>query len=318
MKIIFMGTPEFALPGLERLAAGEEVAAVITRPDRPAGRGRRPVPPPVKTRAEKLGLRVLQPDKLSSPEFLAAVGELEPGIFVVSAYGRFIPASLLELAGHGGINLHPSLLPRYRGAAPIQWALINGERETGVSVISVAERMDAGDIWARKKVMIAPDDNAATLSRKLAREGGILLSEVVGKIDRGEIVPRPQDEKLATLAPRLTREDGRIDWSRPAGEIVNRVRGLCPWPGTFTTLPGRGGRSLKILSAEAVGSERGRPGEILRAEGEELVAAAGEGAVRIRELQLEGKRPLPAEEFLRGCRPAPGDLLGDPSADHDA
>ncbi len=310
MRIVFMGTPEFALESLNRLAAGEEVAAVITRPDRPAGRGRRPVPPPVKTRAEELGLRVLQPARLSSPEFLAAVGELKPELFVVSAYGRFIPASLLELAGRGGINLHPSLLPRYRGAAPIQWALINGEEETGVSVISVAERMDAGDIWARKTLKIAPEDNAATLSRKLAREGGILLAEVVGKIGRGEIAPRPQDEKLATLAPRLTKEDGRIDWFRPAGEIVNRVRGLCPWPGTFTTLPGRRGRTLKILAAEAVGTEGGRPGEILRAEGEELVAAAGEGAVRIRELQLEGKRALPTGEFLRGCRPAVGEILG--------
>ncbi len=318
MRIVFMGTPEFALEGLERLTAEAEVAAVITRPDRPAGRGRRPVPPPVKVRAEELGLRVLQPAGLSSPEFLTAAGELKPELFVVSAYGRFIPASLLELAGHGGINLHPSLLPRYRGAAPIQWALINGEEETGVSVISVAERMDAGDIWAQKTVRIAPEDNTATLSRKLAREGGELLAEVVTRMKTGEIAPRPQDERLATLAPRLTREDGRIDWSRPAGEIVNRIRGLHPWPGTFTTLPGRRGRNLKILAAGAVGMEGGRPGEILRAEGGELVAAAGEGAVRIRELQLEGKRPLPAGKFLRGCRLAPGDLLGAPSADNDA
>lgn len=312
MKIIFMGTPVFALEGLERLVEGRfEVAAVITRPDRPAGRGRKPAPSPVKVRGRELGLKILQPADTADPETLAAVRKIEPDLFVVSAYGKFIPAGLLALAPRGGINLHPSLLPRYRGAAPIQWALINGERETGVSVISVAERMDAGDIWAQKPVAIRPEDNAGTLSRRLAREGGLLLAEVAGKMKRGEITPRPQDESRATVAPRLTKKDGRIDWRRPAAEIANRIRGLYPWPGSFTFLPpGLGGRTLKIIAVEPAESPGGKPGEILRVEKTDLVVAAGKGALRIRQLQLEGKQPLPAEDFLRGCPLPPGEILG--------
>lgn len=306
-----MGTPEFALPGLERLAAEGEVAAVITRPDRPAGRGKKPAPPPVRTRAEELNLKVFQPEDPGGREILDAVRALKPDLFVVSAYGKFIPAALLRLAGRGGINLHPSLLPRYRGAAPIQWALINGEKETGVSVISVAGKMDAGEIWDQRAVAIRAEDNAETLARVLAREGGLLLAEVAGKMERGEISPRPQDERMVTFAPRLAKEDGLIDWRRPAEKIVNQVRGLYPWPGSFTFLPaGRGGRALKILSAEPLPPSGGRPGEVLEAGKEELVIAAGEGALRVGELQLEGKQPHPAGEFLRGCPLRPGELLG--------
>ncbi len=179
-------------------------------------------------------------------------------------------------------------------------------------MISVAERMDAGDIWGQRKVPIAPKDNAETLSRRLAREGGDLLAEVVEKMERGEISPRPQDEDRVTLAPRLTKEDGRIDWTRPALTIANRVRGLYPWPGTFTSLPaGGGGRTLKILAAGPGEAGDGRPGEILRAQGEELLVAAGKGALRIDRLQLEGKRPLGTEAFLRGCRLRVGEILGE-------
>lgn len=313
MKIIFMGTPEFALDGLERLVAGGfELAAIITRPDRPAGRGRRPAPPPIKIRGQELGLRILQPSDPGGAEIRDVVREIAPELFVVSAYGRFIPNSLLGLAARGGINLHPSLLPRYRGAAPIQWALINGELETGVSVISVVKEMDAGDIWAQKSVKIAPEDNAETLSRKLAREGGILLAEVVSKMEQGEISPRPQDEDQVTFAPLLTKENGRIDWTAPAEMIANRVRGLYIWPGTFTTLPASSGhRTLKILSAQSTESIGERPGEILQAAEGELLIAAGEGALRIHQLQLEGKRPLPTEKFLRGCQLQAGEILGD-------
>ena len=306
-----MGTPEFALPGLERLAAQEEVAAVITRPDRPAGRGKKPSPPPARIRAEELGLKVFQPAGLGGSGIRDAVREIGPDLFVVSAYGKFIPAGFLRLAGRGGINLHPSLLPRYRGAAPIQWALINGEKETGVSVISVAEKMDAGEIWDQRKVAIRPEDNAETLARKLAREGGVLLAEVVGKMETGEITPRPQDENLATFAPRLAKEDGRIDWRRPAEEIANRVRGFYPWPGTFTCLPAdRGGRIVKILAAEPLPPSGGNPGEVLPAGKEELVIAAGVGALRVLRLQLEGKQVHPAGAFLRGCPLRPGEFFG--------
>ncbi len=306
-----MGTPEFSLPGLKRLAAENEVAAVITRPDRPAGRGKKSAPSPVKVRAEELGLKVWQPAAPSGQEFLEAIVRIAPDLFVVSAYGRFIPSALLDLARRGGINLHPSLLPRYRGAGPIQWALINGEEETGVSVITVAERMDAGDIWAQRKVAIQPADNSETLARRLAQEGGELLAEVVKMMERGGISPRPQDERLATLAPRLTKKDGQIDWCRPAVEIANRIRGLYPWPGSFTFLPPeRGGRSLKIISADPREETGGEPGEIIRAGEGELVIAAGEGALKVGELQLEGKQPHPAEVFLRGCHLRPGELLG--------
>lgn len=313
MKIIFMGTPEFALPGLETLYnRGIEIAGVVTRPDRPAGRGREPTPPPVKVRAQSLGLDIRQPGKLKDPAFIDWITHIGPDLFVVSAYGKFIPADLLACAGEGGINLHPSLLPRYRGAAPIQWALINGDVETGVTVISIAGRMDAGDIFAREPVSILQDDNGETLARRLAERGGELLADVVGQIERGKASPHPQDESEVTLAPRLSKEDGWIDWRESAARINNRVRGLYPWPGAFTTLQtAKGDKTLKIIRSAALPGGDGTPGEVLESGRDTLTICTGEGGLSILELQIEGKRPLSPADFLRGHRIASGEILGD-------
>jgi methionyl-tRNA formyltransferase len=312
MKIIFMGTPTFAIPGLNEIhRRGIEIAAVVTRPDRPAGRGKALTMPPVKERGLELGLDLWQPSSLKAPNFIDRIKELQPDLFVISAYGKFIPDELLSLARYRGINLHPSLLPRYRGAAPIQWALINGDSRTGVTIIEVAEKMDAGAIYSQKSVDIFPDDNAGTLFTKLAEEGGRLLADAVEQIAEGKGDPQPQDESKVTLAPRLSKEEGRINWQMSATDINNRIRGFYPWPGAFTTLSTpKGARSLKIIQARVFPGGGGRPGEVLEADGDVLIVSTGDGTLRLLEVQLEGKRPLAAEDFLRGHRIASGEILG--------
>ncbi len=307
-----MGTPAFALPGLNDIhRRGVEIAAVVTRPDRPAGRGKILTAPPVKERGLELGLDIWQPASLKDPDLLNRIKDIRPDLVVVSAYGKFIPDEVLSLARYRGINLHPSLLPRYRGAAPIQWALINGDARTGVTIIEVAEKMDAGAIYARKPVDIFPDDNAGTLFKRLAEEGGQLLADVVEQIAEGKADPRPQDESNVTFAPRLSKAEGRINWSDTATDINNRIRGFYPWPGAFTTLSTpKGVRSLKIIRARVVPGGEGRPGEVLEADGDVFVVATGDGTLRLLEVQLEGKRPLAAEDFLRGHRISSGEILG--------
>lgn len=307
-----MGTPEFALPGLNEIhRRGIEIAAVVTMPDRPAGRGKMLTIPPVKERGLELGLDLWQPAGLKDPDLLARIKDFKPDLFVVSAYGKFIPSELLSLARYHGINLHPSLLPRYRGAAPIQWALINGDSQTGVTIIEVAEKMDAGVIYAQKSVDILPDDNAGTLFTKLAEEGGRLLADVVEQIAEGKADPQPQDVSKVTFAPRLTKSDGRISWSDTATDINNRIRGFYPWPGAFTTLSTpKGARSLKIIKAQILSGEGEGAGEVLKADGGVLIVSTGDGTLRLLEVQLEGKRPLAVEDFLRGHRIASGEILG--------
>jgi len=312
MKIIFMGTPDFALPGLNEIyRRGIEIAAVVTRPDQPAGRGKRITASPVKERGLELGLEVWQPASLKDTDFLDRIREVSPDLVVVSAYGKFIPDKVLSLARYRGINLHPSLLPRYRGAAPIQWALINGDSQTGVTIIEVADKMDAGAIYGQRSVNILPDDNAGSLFQRLADAGGILLADVVEQIERGEADPRLQDENKVTLAPRISKEDGRINWHGSATDINNRIRGFYPWPGAFTTISTlKGIRSLKIIRAQVLGGGGGSPGEVLEADGDILIISTGDGTLRLLDIQLEGKRPLAAAEFLRGCRIVSGDILG--------
>lgn len=312
MKIIFMGTPDFALPGLDEIfRRGIEIAAVVTRPDRPAGRGKKLTAPPVKERGLELGLDVWQPATLKDPGVLDRIKEISPDLFVVSAYGRFIPDEVLALARCRGINLHPSLLPSYRGAAPIQWALINGDSQTGVTIIEVADKMDAGDIYGQRTVDILPDDNAGVLFHRLAEAGGNLLADVVEEIQNGKADPRPQDESRVTLAPRLAKSDGRIDWQNSAMDINNRIRGLYPWPGAFTTISTlKETVSLKIIKARVVPAQGASPGEVLESDRDTLVVSTGEGSLQLLNVQLEGKRPLPIADFLRGHPIPSGDILG--------
>ena len=263
MKLVFMGTPDFAVPSLERLAArGHEISAVVTRPDRPRGRGRKLAPPPVKITAHRLGLPVLQPRSLEARDFLERLRRLDADLFVVVAF-VILPRVLLRIPRLGSVNLHPSLLPKYRGAAPINWAIIRGETETGLSIFRLTRRVDAGDLLFRQAVCIGPDETAGELSERLRILGADALANVVEGLERDEFASKPQPETGVTRAPRLEKEDGRIDWACSAASICNLVRGTNPFPGAFTTWRGE---YLKAHRA-AVADGSGRPGEVVVADG---------------------------------------------------
>jgi methionyl-tRNA formyltransferase len=312
MKLVFMGTPEFAVPSLDAVLAVGEIAAVVTRPDRPRGRGLRTMPPPVAVAATQYALEVFQPATLRDPEFLGRLSQLRPDVIVVVAFGRIIPAEVLAVAPMGGINLHPSLLPRYRGAAPIARAIAAGDTETGVTVLHVSEDLDAGDIILQRAVPIAPEDTTATLEPRLAQEGAALLAEALRLLETGQAPRHIQDPSRVTLAPKLTVEEAAIRWSDPAQTIVNLVRALDPWPVAYTL---RNGAPLKVWRAVAVdstGATSGRavPGTVLAAGPDALVVAAGAGAVNVLEVQPASGRRMAAADYLRGHPLAPGTLLG--------
>ena len=306
VKTVFFGTPAFAVPTLEGLlASGHTVAAVVTQPDRPRGRGRRVSPSPVKQTAHAHTLPVLQPERMSDQGLMAGLDALAPDIGVVAAYGKLLPDRLLALPRFGMLNVHASLLPRYRGAAPIHRAVMAGDVETGIAIIRLVREMDAGPMLCWESLPIEPDDTSVSVEDRLARLGARLLLEAVDNIAAGRSTEYPQDDALATFAPKITREDGLIDWTEPAVAIHNKVRGLYPWPHAFSFLDGR---RLLLWRTEVVvdppGSNRPSapvPGEVLVAEHDHLVvAAAGGGAIAIHELQPEGGRPLGTRAFLTG------------------
>jgi methionyl-tRNA formyltransferase len=310
MRLAFLGTPAFAVPTLEAIvAAGHDVAAVLTQPDRPRGRGQHPAPPPVKESAVRLGLPVYQPERVRRPEAVDHLRLLAVDAMVVVGYGQIIPQSVIDLAPLGIINVHASLLPRYRGAGPIQWSIINGETRTGVTTMRIDAGLDTGDMLLEAATDIGPDENAVELGRRLAVMGADLLVETLAGLAGGTIVPRKQDPAQATYAPLLKKEDGRIDWSQPAQSIHNRVRGLQPWPGAYTTF---GGQTLHIWKSGVRGRGAGvrEPGRIdsLRP----LVIACGSGALELIELQLEGRKRMPAADFVNGQRLADNEILGAP------
>lgn len=308
VKLVFMGTPDFAVPSLDNLAAcGHEIAAVVTRPDRPRGRGRKLAPPPVKTAAQRLGLPVIQPRTLEATDFLDRLRGFNADLFVVVAF-VILPRVVLKIPTLGSVNLHPSLLPKYRGAAPINWAIIRGETETGISVFRLSGRVDAGDLLFQQVVGIGPDETAGELSDRLRILGASALGAVVEGLERGELESKPQPDKGVTRAPRLEKENGRIDWTRGAASIRNLVRGTNPFPGAFTTWRDE---VLKVHRA-AVASGAGLPGEVILADGRKgCVIAAGEGTVALEEVQPAGKGRMSGAELVRGYRIAPGEVLGD-------
>lgn len=309
MRLIFLGTPEFAIPSLRKLVEEHKVLAVVTQPDRPAGRGQKLTPPPVKVVAQELGLPVLQPLTAKEKAFLSQVEELHPEIIVAAAYGQFLPQALLMLPPRGSINLHPSLLPKYRGAAPIPWAIIQGEAVTGVTVMLVSKGMDAGPILLQREEPILPDDTAGTLTARLASLGALVLAEALQLIEEGKLQPIPQDEHLASYAPKLKAEDGLIPWGWEARRLHNLIRGLSPQPAAYTFFKGK---RLKVLqSALAAEEGGGAPGIILKVEKEGLLVQAGKGALRLLQVQPEGKRIMTAAEFARGARLKPGDAFGE-------
>ncbi len=298
-SLVFMGTPEFALPSLEALhQAGAPILLVVTQPDRPKGRGRKVVAPPVKVLAGAKGLPVYQPQKVKSSEAIERIAAVDPVCIVVAAYGQLLSAEILEMPSLGAVNVHASLLPKYRGPAPIHWALIQGEEETGITTMLMDTGMDTGDILLQREVPIQPDDTAGSLHDRLADEGAELLVETLKMLKRGALEPRAQDDSQATYAPMLVKEDGEVDWHQDAKRVCCRIRGLDPWPGCFTLWQGM---RLKLFGCQALpGSTHAKPGTVIAVDEDGLQVAAGKGAVLIKTLQLEGRRSLPLAEFLRG------------------
>ena len=306
--LVFCGTPAFAVPTLEKLVeAGFTVRLVLTQPDRPKGRGLEVVSSPVKQAAEKLGLPIYQPEKIKQNEELRAKLEaIRPAAIIVVGYGRIIPPWMLELPPLGNINLHASLLPKYRGAAPIQWAIANGETVTGVTTMRIDEGLDTGDILLQKELGIFEEDTAETLLPKLAAMGADLMIETLRGLESGEIQPQKQNNALATLAPILKKEDGRIDFSRSAQEIYNRLRGFQPWPGAFTTFRGKG----LSITAIKLAAERVAPAELLVRDGHLFVGCGNGGSIELLEVQPEGKKRMSAKDFVQGYRPRAREQLG--------
>ncbi|HEY7181333.1 MAG TPA: methionyl-tRNA formyltransferase [Blastocatellia bacterium] len=320
MRLIFMGTPEFAVPSLRKLIeAGHEIIAVFTQPDRPVGRKQVVTPPPVKVFAADHGLAIHQPLKIKTDEarrqFEALFKEADAG--VVAAYGRILPDWMLNAPHHGCLNVHSSLLPKYRGAAPINWAVARGERETGVTIMLMDAGLDTGPVLLRRATAIGDEETAAELTPRLAELGAGSLVEALSRLERGEITPEPQNDAGATLAPILKREDGEVDWAMTAPEIFNRLRGFTPFPGCYTFFDGR---RLEIVKARVETGVEGpnksdklkfEPGVVCETARESFVVACG-GATRLRitEVQSEGKRALPARDFMNGARLQVGAKLG--------
>jgi methionyl-tRNA formyltransferase len=299
MRIVFMGTPDFAVPSLEALLKSDDpIVGIVTQPDRPKGRGQRLFPSPVKIVAQREGIPLLQPMKMKDPSFMTELSAWKPDVIAVAAFGRILPPSILSLPPCGCINVHGSLLPKYRGAGPLQWALINGEAETGITTMLMDEGMDTGAMLLQEAITIGSEDTAGTLSPRLADLGGRLLVETLTRLKAGMLTPRPQDHDKATLAPLLKKEDGIINWTMPATSIANRIRGLTPWPGAYTfSKMNRWTISRASVLDEATTLD---PGQITALAKDAIHVATGVGVLAIRELQPANGRRMPAAQYLAG------------------
>jgi methionyl-tRNA formyltransferase len=311
LRTVFMGSPEFAVPSLEALLGHTDVQLVVTQPDQPAGRGRQLQPTAVRQAAERAGVPVVTPPSLRKPPYAPTLAELHLDLIVVVAYGKILPPDVLAAARHGCWNVHGSILPRYRGAAPIQWALLSGERETGVTLMQMDVGLDTGPMLLTRTLPITEDDTSGSLLTKLAPLGAELLIAGLGQLNAGTLRATPQDNAAATLAPLLEKEVGRVDWTQPAEAVSCRIRGVDPWPGAFTTLEGE---LLKLWRPKVILSESAggiwTPGTVIGPTGDGLLVACGQGAVAIGELQLPGRKRLGATALLAG-RPIPaGTVLG--------
>jgi methionyl-tRNA formyltransferase len=309
MRLIFLGTPAFAVPTLERMVeAGHQVLAAVTQPDRPSGRGQHAAPPPVKEAAGRLGLPVYQPERVRRPEAVEYLRALEADAMVVVGYGQIIPQTVIDLAPRGIINVHASLLPKYRGAGPIQWAIARGEMRTGVTTMRIDAGLDTGDMLLKAETEIGPEENAIELGERLAVLGADLLVKTLEGLERGTIAPQKQDAAEATYAPLLKKEDGLIDWSQPAQAIHDRVRGLQPWPGAYTKFRGQTLHIWKSRRREEPSSAAGRLASL-----RPLVVGCGGGSLELVEVQLEGRKRMAAADFANGQRLNENDILGEPS-----
>jgi methionyl-tRNA formyltransferase len=309
LRIIFMGTAELSCASLEKLFSNPafQIAAVVTQPDKPKGRELKLTSSPVKGLAEKLQLPILQPPRARDEKFVVELRELKPDLMVVVAYGQILPPAILDLPPYGCLNVHTSILPKYRGAAPIQWAIANGDPETGVTIMKMDAGLDTGPVLSTRRTPIMPADDSQTLHDRLARLGAELLSETIPAYVAGKITPQPQAAEGSTYAAKIRKEDGRIDWNQPAAQIWNRLRAFTPWPGAFIFLPAvPKPQLLKVWKGE-VDRRSAKAGEILSADKTGIVVGCGRDALRILELQREGGRRLTAEQFLSGFPLKPGD-----------
>jgi methionyl-tRNA formyltransferase len=313
MRLVFMGTPDFAATSLEALLKSDDsVVGIVTQPDRPKGRGQILTPSPVKLLAQREQIPLLQPLKMKDPEFLQALTGWQPDLIVVAAFGRILPPVILSLPPHGCINVHGSLLPKYRGAGPIQWAIINGETETGITTMLMDEGMDTGAMLLQETISITSHDTAGTLSPRLAELGGKLLIETITQLKAGTLVPRQQDSSRATMAPLLKKEDGAIDWALPATALANRIRGLAPWPGAYTTVAG--GDRWTIWRALALSGPLTKPpGMVVAITTEAIHVATGEGVLAVMELQPANSRRMAVSQYLAGHPVVVGSHLGEPT-----
>lgn len=317
MRVVFMGTPEFAVPSLEALLRSEEtIVGVVTQPDRPKGRGQALAISPVKQVGQRAGLPILQPVKMKDHGFLETLRSWQADLIAVAAFGRILPGAILTMPPRGCINVHASLLPKYRGAGPIQWAIMNGESETGITTMQMDEGMDTGDILLQERVLIEPADTAGSLSTKLAEVGAGLLLETISRLKESTLTPRSQDHSQATVAPLLKKEDGAINWHSSAAELANKVRGLSPWPGAYTYL--KDSRWI-IWQASAISEGTGQPpfpavpGSIVEARKDGILVATGDGILIITELQPANARRMTAAQYLAGHSLPPGLALGSAS-----
>jgi methionyl-tRNA formyltransferase len=308
LRVVFFGSPEFAVPSLAAVAAQHEVVAVVTQPDRPAGRGKQLTPPPAKELALKLGLAVKQPTTLKTPAVTEELAALRADLFVVVAYGRILPQAVLDLPRLGPWNVHASLLPKFRGAAPIQWSIIRGEAKTGVCIMRMEAGLDTGPVVASVETPISEDDTGGTLAARLSQLGADLLIQTIPRIAGSSVVAVPQDHPRHTLAPMLKKEDGWLDFGAPAHALSARARGVDPWPGPTATLAGE---PIKLFAPRVVAGQ-GSPGTVLGMAAEGLVVACGDGAVAFGELQLPGRKRLPAAAVVAGHPIPAGTVLGKP------
>ncbi len=313
LRVIFMGSAGLACASLQALvdAGFCDVIAVVTQPDKRQGREMKSLPTPVGELSAALGIETHKPDRARDVAFIETIRLLNPDLVVVVAYGQILPQALLDIPRHGCLNVHTSILPKYRGAAPIQWAIVEGEPETGVTIMKMDAGLDTGDVVSESRTPISAGDNGQTLHDRLAVMGAELLVNTIPGYVAGTIVPRPQPGEGFTYARKIAKKDGLIDWSRSAREIFNQVRGFTPWPGAFTHLPDvKAPKLLKVWKVEMLDRPLGRPGEVLEADGDRLVIGCAEGALRILELQKEGSRRMSTQEFLSGAGLVPGQVLG--------
>jgi methionyl-tRNA formyltransferase len=307
MRVVFLGTPEFAVPSLKALAGQHAVAAVYTQPDRPKGRGNQLAASPVKIAAQELGIAVLQPERIRRPENLEPLAAWGAEIMVVVGYGQIVPQEIIDLPRYGILNVHASLLPKYRGAAPIQWAIANGETKTGVTIMQIDAGLDTGDMLLKESLPISPAETAPELSVRLAQVGAELLLEAMRQIEAGTVVREKQRAEEATLAPILNKEDGLVDWRRSAPEVYNRWRGFNPWPGAYTFFRGQ---QMAIARAQVVKRGSGAAGQMWAEKRQLFVSCGGTTTLELLDVQLPGKRRMSAESFLNGYQLVENEMLG--------